>query len=179
VRGLFLDPSTLHPTEDLPERTAVLLVPDADRGYLLRQVAGREAVVGPARPWDAVRDSYERALRAQALGLLGSTEEHLGALVLTADPAALEDLRAQVLAPLDDERSSSRDKLEETLRAWLLHQGRREEVAAALFVHPQTVRYRVGRLRDLYGDRLTDPSWVLGLTLALGLPHAHLRQKSE
>ena len=47
------------------------------------------------------------------------------------------------------------------------YQGRRDEVAAALFVHPQTVRYRMGQLRDLYGDRLDDPDTVLALTLAL------------
>ena len=40
--------------------------------------------------------------------------------------------------------------------------------AAALFVHPQTVRYRMGQLRELYGDRLDDPDTVLALTVALG-----------
>ncbi|MFL6156627.1 MAG: helix-turn-helix domain-containing protein [Marmoricola sp.] len=50
----------------------------------------------------------------------------------------------------------------------MLHQGRREEVAAALFVHPQTVRYRMGRLRDLYGDVLTDPEFVRDAVVALG-----------
>ena len=35
-------------------------------------------------------------------------------------------------------------------------------------MHPQTVRYRMGQLRELYGDRLDDPATVLELTLALG-----------
>jgi DNA-binding PucR family transcriptional regulator len=35
-------------------------------------------------------------------------------------------------------------------------------------VHPQTVRYRMGQLRELFGDRLDDPQRVLELTLALG-----------
>jgi hypothetical protein len=30
------------------------------------------------------------------------------------------------------------------------------------------VRYRMGQLRDLYGDRLDDPATVLALTIALG-----------
>ena len=64
-------------------------------------------------------------------------------------------------------RAGAREKLTETLRAWLLHHGRRDDVAAALFVHPQTVRYRMGQLRDLYGDRLEDPDTVLALTIAL------------
>ena len=42
-----------------------------------------------------------------------------------------------------------------------------DDVAAALFVHPQTVRYRMGQLRELYGDRLEDPDTVRDLTLAL------------
>ena len=42
-----------------------------------------------------------------------------------------------------------------------------EDVAADLFVHPQTVRYRMNQLRELYGDALEDPQTVLMLTLAL------------
>ena len=56
------------------------------------------------------------------------------------------------------------EKLTDTLRSWLLHHGRREDIAAELFVHPQTVRYRMGQLRELYGDRLDDPATVLELT---------------
>ena len=72
-----------------------------------------------------------------------------------------------MLAPLADLRPATRERLAETLRSWLLHQGRRDEVAAELFVHPQTVRYRMGQLRELYGDRLDDPATVLDLLLAL------------
>ncbi|WP_435746534.1 helix-turn-helix domain-containing protein [Nocardioides sp. SYSU DS0663] len=115
-----------------------------------------------------MRASYLRARRAHALGLRDDTEAHLPQLVLTADPDALADLRAAALAPLAGLRPATAEKLEETLRAWLLHQGRREDVAAALFVHPQTVRYRMGQLRELYGDRLDDPALVLRLTLAVG-----------
>jgi len=34
-------------------------------------------------------------------------------------------------------------------------------------IHAQTVRYRVGQLREIYGDRLEDPAFVLDATLAL------------
>ncbi|MFI2707096.1 helix-turn-helix domain-containing protein, partial [Nocardioides sp. CER28] len=96
------------------------------------------------------------------------SEAHLVRLVLEADADARADLRASVLAPLEGLRPGTAEKLTETLRSWLLHQGRRDEVAAALFVHPQTVRYRMGQLRELYGDRLEDPATVLALTVALG-----------
>jgi hypothetical protein len=185
VRGALavLDVRTLQAGEDLPgtepgAERSVLLVPDADgyaRTQLVRALGGREAVVGPARPWQQARSSYSRALRALQLDLRPDgdlpvdTELRLADLVLRADGEALADLRAQVLAPLDGLGPGPREKMVETLRSWLLHHGRREKVAAELFVHPQTVRYRMGQLRDLYGERLEDPQAVLELTLALGV----------
>jgi hypothetical protein len=170
-----LDPHLLQLSEDVPvldidSGLTVLLVPVASargRGALLRVLRAAEAVVGPARAWTAVRASYRRALRAQRLGLRGDTEAHLAELVRTADADALADLRERALAPLRDIRPASAEKLADTLAAWLRHHGRRDEVAAALFVHPQTVRYRMGQLRDLYGDRLTDPDFIRDATIAL------------
>jgi len=169
VRGLLsaVDPRSLA----LPdaEEQAVVLVADAVRPQLLGSVQGVQVVVGPPRPWALAGSSYRLALRAQGMGTgVVDTEAHLPELVLTADPEALEDLRRRVLAPLDALRPAAREKLAETLHSWLLHHGRREAVAADLFVHPQTVRYRLGQLRDLYGERLDDPVTVLELTLALG-----------
>ncbi|MFE6647736.1 PucR family transcriptional regulator [Nocardioides sp. NPDC057772] len=155
---------------DLNDHT-LLLVPDAHghrRRPLMKALEGRRAVVGPAKPWREARVSYERARRAHLAGLGSDTEQHLVELVLSADDDAREDLRAQVLAPLADLRPATAEKLTETLRSWLLHQGRRDEVAAELFIHPQTVRYRMGQLRDAYGDRLDDPATLLALTVALG-----------
>ncbi len=150
---------------------ALLLVPDAHgraRGALLRTLADRDAVAGPSRPWLDVRASLDRARRARALGLGPDTEAHLPELVLSADADARADLRAAVLAPLADLRPGTAQKLTETLRSWLLHQGRRDDVAAELFVHAQTVRYRMGQLRELYGDDLEDPEKVLAMVIALG-----------
>jgi hypothetical protein len=175
VLGL-LDPRTLSAVGEpmgLPDGLNVLLVPDAGgpaRSRLLRTLAGRSAVSGPARPWLTVEASYARAVRALALRTgeaTYDTEEHLADLVLAADADAVADLRARVLAPLSTLTPGSAQKLAETLRAWLLHQGRREDIATALFVHPQTVRYRMGQLRELYGDRLDDPDMIRDLTIAL------------
>jgi hypothetical protein len=178
-----LDPRTLRSSEEVPGAGSgadlvVLLVPDAagrSRPALMRTLNGRAAVVGPPRPWAGAAASYARACRAIQLGLQPEgtepldTERRLADLVLRADGEALADLRAAVLAPLDDLSPGAREKLVETLRSWLLHHGRRDQVAAELFVHPQTVRYRMGQLRELYGKRLEDPGTVLELTLALGV----------
>jgi hypothetical protein len=177
VQGL-LDPRTLSSVGEpasLPDGLGVLLVPDVGglaRTRLIRTLTGRSAVAGPARAWLAASSSYNRALRALDLRpddeATYDTEEHLADLVLTADRDAVADLRTRVLAPLADLRPATQQKLAETLRAWLLHQGRRDDIAAALFVHPQTVRYRMGQLRELYGEGLDDPLTIRDLTLALG-----------
>ena len=174
VRSVFnaIVGETLRSTEDI-EGMVLLLVPNVHgrrRTTLLKALADRTAVAGPARPWLDVRSSYDRALRVWALGLGTDSEEHLAELVLTADESALADLRARALAPLEDLSPTSAEKLTETLRSWLLHHGRRDAVAAELFVHAQTVRYRMGQLREVFGERLEDPRHVLELTIALGLP---------
>ncbi len=171
-----LDPGTLQPTDDvpgLPEGLASLLVPTTgsatSRRTVLRALRGTDAVVGPSTTWLDASGSHRRALRCAALGLEGlvDSDDHLAALVLGADSEARADLRARVLAPLADLRPSTAEKLTDTLRSWLLHHGRRDAVAEELFVHAQTVRYRVGQLREVYGDRLEDPAFVLDATLAL------------
>ena len=177
--------STLQLSEDLPgvdgaESLAVLLVPDLDgrhRAQLRSALQGRRALVGPARPWTEVQSSYRRALRARELNVpddveIVDTEQYLVELVVTADREAADDLRRQVLAPLAGLRPNTRERLAETLRSWLLHQGQRDAVAADLFVHAQTVRYRMTQLRELYGDRLNDPRTILELTVALGVTAA-------
>lgn len=157
--------------------TGVLLVPDATgsrRSAVLRTLADHGAYVGPAKPWTQARVSYLRALRARRLGLplargVCDTDEHLAELVVAADPAALADLRVRVLAPLAGVRPSSAHRLVETLRAWLLHQGRRDDVAAALHIHPQTVRYRLSQLREHFGA-FDEPETVAALVVALLTP---------
>ncbi|CUR54924.1 putative transcriptional regulator, PucR family [metagenome] len=176
-----VDPRTLNPADDLPgapDGVAVLLVAEARLGTptartrLLRIVADHQAVVGPTVAWLDVATSYQRAARCHALpGVAGSTvdsDTRLADIVLAADPRALDDLRTRVLAPMASLRPAAIEKLTETLRSWLLHHGRRDEIASELFVHAQTVRYRVSQLREVYGDRLDDPAFVLDATIALG-----------
>lgn len=174
-----LDPGALQFDDELPglgsaSGLAVILVPDIDaigRERLKAAMSDRQAIVGPAKPWLQVRTSYLRAVRSRDLRTEAAsttdTEQHLARLIVGADAEALADLRERVLAPLADLRPTTADKLMETLRSWLLHQGRRDDVAADLFVHAQTVRYRMGQLREIFGDRLNDPTTVLELTIAL------------
>jgi PucR C-terminal helix-turn-helix domain len=159
--------------------SGLALLPDPDAPGLDRLLerarVGGPAVVGPSTSWLAAARSAERAravLRLVEQGVVAAAgltraEEHLGALVAHGDELALAELAERRLAPLDRETPASRTRLAQTLRAWLDHQGEVTRVAAELHVHPQTVRYRLGRLRERFGDDLDDPQARFELALAL------------
>jgi DNA-binding PucR family transcriptional regulator len=113
----------------------------------------------------ATYDSAQRATevhRLMAVGAIEATglvraEDHLTTLLIERDPSLLTELAERRLAPLTEATPSARGRLLETLEAWLEHHGSVPEVARALHVHPQTVRYRLNQLRDLFGDDLDDP----------------------
>ena len=168
------DARTLLAAEDDRSGTALLLLPDVDgpgqRDRLFRLLAGRPSVVGLPRPWLEARLSVALVRRAVAGAEptgVQRVEDRLAALVVTADPLALAELTARRLAPFADLTPRSRERLLDTLRVWLAHHGDRQAVAAELAIHPQTVRYRVGLLRDLLGDDLADPLRRFELTLVL------------
>jgi hypothetical protein len=94
-------------------------------------------------------------------------DDHLAELLIAADAEVAADLAASRLAPLADLPDGPRARLRETLAGWLDRPGQVQAVAAALDVHPQTVRYRLRQLRDLFGERLEDPDARFELALAL------------
>lgn len=155
------------------------LVPDA-RGpgrarELRRATRDTLAVLGPATGWRRAPHGFRRALAALRLAAQGTlaadglldSDDHLATLLAHADEPLLADLAARRLAPLADASPNLRARLEGTLRAWLDHQGRIPDVAAALHVHPQTVRYRLNQLRERFGPALDDPNARFELALAL------------
>jgi hypothetical protein len=145
-----------------------------DRDRLMRQLAGRAAVVGPACPLAGLQVSRSLARQALAMVEAGAlrgdpllVEDHLAALVIHRDPELLAVLSAARLAPLLQVKPAARQRLADTLLAWLQHRGERQHVAAALHVHPQTVGYRLGQLRELFGEALESPDARFELELAL------------
>jgi hypothetical protein len=107
------------------------------------------------------------AARRAAPGHVVGAEDHLAQLVLEASPDIIGALRDQALAPLTGETAASRKRLAATLLSWLRHRGAQAAIAAELEVHPQTVRYRMRRLRELFGPALEDPDRRFALELAL------------
>jgi DNA-binding PucR family transcriptional regulator len=97
-------------------------------------------------------------------------DDHLTTLLLEHDPSLIAELAERRLAPLADATPAQRERLLETLGAWLLHHGSVPDVARAIHVHPQTVRYRLTRHRELFD--LEDPEArfeLLLVTRARGL----------
>ena len=146
----------------------ILVVADPEApGSRLHTVLERVAAgVGPAvEPADA---PLSQRLAAAAGGLAQDgpvvADERLPDLLLAADEQLATRLADRALAPLEGDRSG---RLTDTLRAWLDAQGHHPTVAAALHVHPQTVRYRLARLRERFGQILDDPEGRLALQLAL------------
>lgn len=85
--------------------------------------------------------------------------------VLANQPEAREALVTGVYRPL---MSAGRELLH-TAEAFL-EEGSLEATARALFVHPNTVRYRLGRIAQITGNSLTQPreAFVLRLAITVG-----------
>lgn len=157
------------------------LVPDPDApGRRAQLVAGlppqADAALGPAVAPARARHSSARAHATLSLRQQGRlppealvvADEHLVTLLLHAGDGALgADLAGRLLAPLEGLTPAARERTVQTLRAWLDNPGRVQHVAALLGVHPQTVRYRVARLYERFGEGLDDPDHRFELALAL------------
>lgn len=144
------------------------------RDELAGLLAGCGAVVGSAVPPAELPTSLERVRLALDLARQGLVrgdpvfvDENLAQVLLHRDPELLALLVDRALEPLRALPATTRRKLEPTLRAWLATMGDSVRVAELLGVHPHTVHYRMGQLREQLGDALDDPRQRLQLTLAL------------
>jgi hypothetical protein len=156
-----------------------LVVPDPEEGGriddLERSLHGLPGVLGPTVPLAEAATSLRWSLEMLALrrrGVLNGarlirTADHLSALLMFQNEELLAALVGVQLAPLAGLRPPQRERLTETLLVWLETAHDANAAAARLFVHPQTIRYRVRRLEELFGDRLHDPGTRLDLELAL------------
>lgn len=100
------------------------------------------------------------------------TADHLATVIVLQDRELAWALVRARLGPLQPLPAGERARLTETLAAWLAHQRHTPRIAAELHVHPQTVRYRIARLRELLGDDLDSPDARFELALALRIEAA-------
>jgi hypothetical protein len=163
---------------DLDRSPPVLIVPDpygpGRRDMLERGLRGLRGAVGPPVGLREAAKSLHWAREALDLaeqGVFGGCpivhcDDHLTDMVLRRGGELLDRLEARRLAPLRAMAPARRDMLAETLLAWL-ETGKSSSVASRLFIHPQTARYRLHKLQDLFGDQLDDPDARFELALVL------------
>jgi hypothetical protein len=142
---------------------------------LQRATRGVTAALGPTVPRAELAEAWSiasAALRAVEAGAIEAdglveAEEHLPELLLFESGGLAARLAERRLEPLDELTPAGRARMEETALAFVQHGGNAAAMARALHLHPQTIRYRLGRLRELFGDQLTDPDARFELELAL------------
>jgi len=150
-----------------------IVVPEPSRAeHEARAIAERHEsafALGPTVPPEDARLSLRWADLARQLPGTGLVvaDVRLADIALRASADVVDALGDRVLAPLAGQSARSRARLEQTLLSWLRHQGSQRAVAEELAVHPQTIRYRLKRLRDLLGDALGDPDRRFELEIAL------------
>lgn len=95
-----------------------------------------------------------------------AARELLPERALMGDQAAIAALKTEVMRPL----AEAGPALTETLDAYLDSGGAIEACARALFVHPNTVRYRLKRITDFTGRDPTTPrdAYVLRIAATVG-----------
>ena len=125
---------------------------------------------------DAYAPSYAVARRAldvmTGLGRRGSIigPRELGPYALLLQASSREDLEAyahDTLAPLMEHDRRNGAELLDTLRVYLEQDRVQRRAAERLFIHVNTVAYRIDRVEQLMGRSLGDPSTVFDVTLAL------------
>ena len=135
------------------------------------QELGGAAVVGPVAADVARAGGSLRAALSGLRALPGWTEapspvhadELLPERLLGGDPLATEQILARVYSPLH----LMGDPFEETVATYLALGGSLEATARTLFVHANTVRYRLGRVSEQVGWDPTDSRDALMLHVAI------------
>ena len=134
---------------------------------------GAMGIGGEACNIDGSRQSYLEAVEAlkygRRLGVPGPVFDFsdVGSYsLMLRDPERARRFVSSALAPLAGFKSQW---LEPTLEAYIASQGRIKEVAMELGVHPNTVKYRLGEIREPLGIVLRDPHRRVQLLTALRL----------
>lgn len=157
---------------DMEVGVASLSRPHQLDGLVATLTAGNGRV-GISPPYDDLRATAQ-ALRLARIALRGSVAGQqvvvFGQDPLTSAAAIDQEIMPRiargVFAGLDDLPTTDRATLLATFGAWLDNAGSAEATAKQLYVHPNTVRYRLRRLEERTGRTLSDPRRLAELSLA-------------
>ncbi|PZS00828.1 MAG: PucR family transcriptional regulator [Candidatus Nephthysia bennettiae] len=173
LRWHLTSPGSMAVTS-LQLRHVTFLLPaslEAARIWSQVKAPGLSMAVGRPHPGaEGVPRSYREAQKVAAHlapGELRRYEELLIPRVLDGDREAQDDFLENLLGPL--RRARGGEVLVDSVLCFARHGFRRNEAAAALHVHPNTLRYRLERAGDLAGLQLREPETRFRLQLAAQL----------
>lgn len=158
-------------------QTGVVSLRHQDTASLLLELLGRgvRARAGVSPIYHSLGDTpralhyarlVQRSLPPGTQAVAQFEETPLRVLAAAAPDAAGELARA-VLGPVLDLPDQDRSTLLATLRAWFDAGGSAAETGKRIYVHPNTVRYRLRRLQEHTGRSLDDPRAAAELLAAL------------
>lgn len=147
--------------------------PTASASRVIDAFDAGPVVVGPLRPDLRTAPSSARAALAAHRAAAGwpeaprpvASDDLLPERALAGDGHARRHLVEEVYLPL----AGARGTLIDTLAAWFEHGGVLEATGRALYVHPNTVRYRIRQVAELTGYTVTQPRHAFTLQVALVL----------
>jgi hypothetical protein len=157
-----------------------LLVPDPEGPGQERLLAaltggGPGAAIGPTVPVERGAVSLRWARQAMALmddGVLPKggplrCVEHLATLIAFVGHDLVDAATPLYLRPLLEEPSPRREILAETLLSYFNSGGNAVTTSQHLHIHPQTVRYRIRVIQELFGGELPSPETKLATMITL------------
>jgi purine catabolism regulator len=121
-------------------------------------------VAGSLREVTSVMESLARFKRWSQV--VAVPELGLTGLLAAVTDERLVDYSRRHLGPLIKHDTTRKGNLVATLRAYL-ETGEQQQAAQRLRVHPNTLRYRLDRIREISGVDLEDPETRLNLAVAL------------
>ncbi|MFI7005362.1 PucR family transcriptional regulator [Streptomyces sp. NPDC050145] len=166
-------PSVWEPLPD--QHLALIALPaEASEKTCLRVLRRSGARVGFS-PLFASLSELPQALRFARLALsaqgtspgVARFDDDPLAMVVAAAPTEGAHLMRAVLGPVLGLPAVERSRLLRTLEHWFAAAGSAGDAAQSLFVHPNTVRYRLRRVEELTGRSLSDPRTVADVSVAL------------
>jgi purine catabolism regulator len=126
-----------------------------------------EAPAGIAGALREVTSVMESLARFKRWGQVVAVPElGLTGLLAAVTDERLVDYSRRHLGPLIEHDAARKGSLVPTLRAYL-ESGEQQHAALKLRIHPNTLRYRLDRIREISGVDLEDPETRLNLSVAL------------
>jgi purine catabolism regulator len=141
-------------------------------------------VSGPVITLSRWPETHEQAVQAMEVGLRLRTDDlvdyhSLGVYRLLSkldNIPTVHEFSLEVIGPLVTYDAEHRSNLVQTVREYFDHHGNVSQTAEALFIHRNTLLYRLERIQELTGHDLNQSDQRLALHLALKLWQLHPEQ---